>query len=272
MRLESLGDGGDGRFLVLGCQRSGTTLVGMMLEAHRRIEYFGEMDTTVNRAGDLTRELDLDAVGDQPVPLGGRTGFAANRDTHRWAEIRAALPNAAAVWVERDVAPVVASMLSLTVRDGCWASVFGPREIAKHVRANDDEAAAELAAWLATEDPRTRGVGTAALCWAIKREQRRAWECTFGDRLYTVAYEALVLDPEPEARRILAALGCEWDERVLSHPSFVDQTIQRPGRADAGRRIDATGLEKWRETLDDGDLEVVAAIRAGYEQPVADRR
>ena len=271
MRQETLGDGGAGRLFVLGCQRSGTTLVGMMLEAHRRIEYFGEMDDTVNRTGDLTRELDLDAVRAQPVPTGGRAGFAANRDTHRCAEIHATFPDSSVVWVERDVAPVVASMLSLTVRGGCWAGIFGPREITKHIRAADDVVAARMVERLASGEQRTREVGTATLVWAVKRRQRRTWEAAFSPRMTTVRYDDLVRDPEPSARAILDRLGCAWDERVLSHPSFVDRSIQRPGRADASRSIDATGIEKWRETLDDADLLVIEAVRAEYEHG-AERR
>ncbi|SIS55488.1 Sulfotransferase family protein [Roseivivax lentus] len=42
------------------------------------------------------------------------------------------------------------------------------------------------------------------------------WKGRLGDRLVEVRYEDLVHSPEPEARRLIAAAGLEWEEACLS--------------------------------------------------------
>ncbi len=43
----------------------------------------------------------------------------------------------------------------------------------------------------------------------------RHWQTLFGDNIHTVDYDALVADPEPVVREVLAFLGLDWDPAVL---------------------------------------------------------
>ena len=51
------------------------------------------------------------------------------------------------------------------------------------------------------------------------------WEAVLGDRLLTLDYEALVADPEPFVRRMVAHVGLEWDDACLS-PHEVARTVR----------------------------------------------
>jgi hypothetical protein len=65
------------------------------------------------------------------------------------------------------------------------------------------------------------------------------------DAMLEVRYEDFVADFEPQARRVLAYCGLEWDERCLSF-----HMTQRPVRtASAGQvrqPIYRTSVERWR--------------------------
>ena len=51
------------------------------------------------------------------------------------------------------------------------------------------------------------------------------WEAVLGDRLLTLDYEALVADPEPLTRRMVAHVGLEWDDACL-RPHEVARTVR----------------------------------------------
>ena len=92
----------ESRFLIMGCQRSGTTLLGMVLESHPQIEMIEENDLRFHGNGALTRELKLDAVLKNPAVDGGLTGYKAPRDSHRLDEFAHAVPPLRVLWIERD--------------------------------------------------------------------------------------------------------------------------------------------------------------------------
>ena len=51
------------------------------------------------------------------------------------------------------------------------------------------------------------------------------WEAVLGDRLLTLDYEALVADPEPLTRAMVAHVGLEWDDACL-RPHEVAGTVR----------------------------------------------
>ena len=51
------------------------------------------------------------------------------------------------------------------------------------------------------------------------------WEAVLGERLLTLDYEALVADPEPFVRRMVAHVGLEWDDACL-RPHEVARTVR----------------------------------------------
>ena len=51
------------------------------------------------------------------------------------------------------------------------------------------------------------------------------WNAVLGERLLTVDYEALVADPEPSTRRMVAHTGLEWNDACL-RPHEVARTVR----------------------------------------------
>jgi hypothetical protein len=65
------------------------------------------------------------------------------------------------------------------------------------------------------------------------------------DRLIEVDYEALVADPEPQARRLIAACGLEWNDACLA-PHRNTRTINTASLWQARQPIYRTSVERWR--------------------------
>jgi tetratricopeptide (TPR) repeat protein len=65
------------------------------------------------------------------------------------------------------------------------------------------------------------------------------------DRFVEVDYEALVADPEPQARRLIAACGLEWNDMCLA-PHLNTRKIATASVWQARQPIYRTSIERWR--------------------------
>ena len=65
------------------------------------------------------------------------------------------------------------------------------------------------------------------------------------DRFVELDYEALVADPEPHTRRLIAACGLEWNDACLS-PHLNGRTINTASLWQARQPIYRTSIERWR--------------------------
>lgn len=262
-----LDDYGLGRFVITGCQRSGTTLLGMVLEAHPNVDLIDEQHPDFHPFGEITRELDVGTAAAHQSGVDRLVGFKAPRDSHRLHDIVQAIPHVRFLWLERDVLQVVSSMLSLRIQNSVWALEFAPREIKKHIAATADQIAEHLFA-SAGELPEEsdRAVLLAALCWVVKREQRRAGQGAHASRMHHINYEDLVTDPEGSTRRLLAFLDLEWHDAVLTHHTAIDDAPEftRPGGAVSTRPVDTGSLKKWR-SLSGRQLSIVETVVRDYE-------
>ena len=65
------------------------------------------------------------------------------------------------------------------------------------------------------------------------------------DQLIDVDYEALVTDPEPQARRLIAACGLEWNDACLA-PHRNTRTIKTASLWQARQPVYKSSVERWR--------------------------
>jgi tetratricopeptide (TPR) repeat protein len=65
------------------------------------------------------------------------------------------------------------------------------------------------------------------------------------DRFVEVDYEALVADPEPHARRLIAACGLDWNDACLT-PHRNTRTINTASLWQARQPIYRTSIQRWR--------------------------
>jgi protein-tyrosine sulfotransferase len=242
-----------------GCGRSGTTLVRMMLDSHRRICCGPESSLFRRRAIDVAWLADrfgfppsevraiYDSAASRPAFIEAFAALCMDRaGKARWAEktprnisridaIFRAFPAARFVHVLRDGRDVAASL----------------RTHPRHKVVNGK--LVPLGTW--------KPIAGCARRWVRDVEGSRRW---WGDpRFLTVRYEDLVLNPRPALERLMAFVGEDWDEAMLAHAvagsPFRDATrfAQNPEALGA---VNTTSLGRWTRDLDARDRRVFKRI------------
>ena len=220
---------------VVGMPRSGTSLVEQCLAAHPAVHGAGELSAVLR----LTTEAAARA-GAEPDPL--RTGVASmNAATRPGAagsypecaralgaadfaalgrryldHLRALAPGAARV---TDKLPgnylhlgFIATILPGATIVHCRRD---PLDNAISLYFTDFMVGHEYSNDLRTIGRQIRGM----------RALMAHWEAVLGGRLLTLDYEALVADPEPYTRAMVAHVGLEWDDACL-RPHEVGRTVR----------------------------------------------
>jgi protein-tyrosine sulfotransferase len=242
-----------------GCGRSGTTVLRMMLDSHRRICCGPESSLFRRRAVD-TRWL-ADRFGFDPAEV--RALFEAAASRPAFIEAFAALcmrMAGKARWAEKT--PRNISRIDAIFR--CF-----PEARFVHVLRDGRDVACSLRTHPRHKvvDGRIvptgvhRPIAGCARRWVRDIESSRRW---WGDpRFLTVRYEDLVLDPRPVLERVIALVGEDWDEAMLAHAAadspFRDATrfAQNPEALGA---VNTSSLGRWQRDLDARDRRIFKRI------------
>ena len=220
---------------VVGMPRSGTSLVEQCLAAHPAVHGAGELSAVLR----LTTEAAARA-GAEPDPL--RTGVASmNAATRPGAA--GSYPECARVLGAADFAALGQRYLhhlralapgAARVTDklpgnylhlGFLATIL-PGATIVHCRRDPLDNAISLyftdfmVGHEYSNDLRTIGRQIRGM-----RALMAHWEAVLGGRLLTLDYEALVADPEPYTRAMVAHVGLEWDDACL-RPHEVGRTVR----------------------------------------------
>lgn len=245
--------------LITGCQRSGTTLLHLILDSHP----------------DVTT-LDEDAFDALRLPH-----FLSHPDYHPNVAFKlptvshevacfSELSRLKVLWCLRDPRDVLASMITLQMplppSQVCWAvhPHAAPIEILQCAKVLGCTFHPKRMGWLRAflqiqrkpphKQSREDAVFCAALCWRLKHELLDLY-----DRLnidYTIVrYEELILDPEATLRSLLGFLDLPWHDDLLRHHQLHEGIAI--GETNRARPIDATSLGKWQKQLLPSDIELL---------------
>jgi hypothetical protein len=285
----------DPRVFVVGCPRSGTTLLQRILDAHSDLAVANDTHFVTRSVEKLG--LAPQALAGESIPLTDEV-LAALRGYHRFP--RLGLEEAA---IERATAraSTYASLVGALYEELAIAKGkrFGGEKTPDFVRrlpllhalfpdtrtvhiirdgrdvilsllqwATPTKGPGRLATW--ADEP----LGTAALWWEWQvRSGREARGRVGENRCMELRYEALASEPEPEAHRLCAFLGLDYDPKMLAF---------HEGRRRDDPTLDAKkawlpptpGLRNWREQMDEDGLPLVETLigpfleELGYERSV----
>ncbi len=70
------------------------------------------------------------------------------------------------------------------------------------------------------------------------------WERMFPGRIVTADYQALVADPETEARKLVAAVGLDWSDKCLDLASS-DRTVKTASAQQVRQDVYTTAVNRW---------------------------
>jgi hypothetical protein len=268
-------------FFLVGCPRSGTSLLTRVLDSHPLVGARGAGGGFVRRflqreglteAGDITpglvgrgsrlkfmdrdgfsavvREM-LGSCG--PVPYADLVAEVLDRDAHdrgkRFVGVKVASTNVKITPGRRYIAVLRAlwpqAAIVHLIRDG--------RDVCLSVRSWSKAAGLgeRFSGW--AQDP----VMTAGLWWEYHVRLGRTDGAPAGDRYHEIRYEELTRRPERTCQQLCGVLGVPYDERMLRF----HEGRERDGRdAKSAWRPITPGLRDWRTQMNAGELERFEAV------------
>ena len=255
------------RFFILGCQRTGTTLLRLVLEAHPDIVCYDELKAYAILRNPVVRNLPpARLIGfkvpcwteqlTQPVLFDeGAEGFCNN--FYRGEKI---------LFLQRDVRDSIVSMLKLNAGRGSWCESWAPL-IVKAKVARDEIFRLRYSNELSIiRDCGSPLVGFAALYWKYKNdaffEYRKA-----GWPVLAVSYEDLVTDPRPVLQSVCGHLGISFHQDLLRHNELPHGELFESGltvgNTDPKAPIQPGSVGQWERVLSPADLSIIDRIAGG---------
>jgi tetratricopeptide (TPR) repeat protein len=235
LRAAEGGAGREGPIFILGLPRSGTTLLERIIAAHSQVEALGELPTFpivfrgASRARDRSRldaatvrgtaGTDWRAAGElylaETAPLLSRPGRFIDKlpaNSLLAGAIRLALPQATIIHMRRR--PMDALFGAYKVRFSNWYGwAYRQADLAAHY---------------------------------LRHEELMAhWREGLGEALIEVDYEALVADPEPQIRRVLAACGLAFEPACLE-PHRTVGTVRTASITQVRQPMTTARVGGWR--------------------------
>ena len=246
--------------LVVGCQRSGTTLLGQVIGAHPAALLIDEDDGATDLIVQLVTNRDTNhdrfwrcvaaarekyndpaRFGDRPRTLPGVSHIVLKvpNATYYYVQLARLTLDLRPIFLTRDVRDVVCSMERLR------SVAMVENQIKRMHRAPGiaDRFAVELTL---LEDPRLAPYRKRALIWRIKTSLYSEFLKPPLDGLM-VRYEDLVRDPEKWITVALAHLGLSVPAPGLRHETVLGGTAVGHTRRD--RAIDDTSVGNWTRDL-----------------------
>jgi hypothetical protein len=248
--------------VITGCQRSGTTMLNLALDAHPDVVGIDEMQFDAKRVADYLNDPEFGPVVCFKLPtMAAGIGFLKG------------LGRPKVVWMVRDPRAVVASMMQLPLYLGGqvvpWAAhpggaqqelrsclrLFGgvPADLGAVVERFAADAGATPPPW-----PKDLLATSAALVWRLKNEILPHYAGA-GIEHRAQVYERLVAEPRAEMAEVLTFLGLKWHDDVLRHHELHSEG-RSVGLTDNTRAIDRASLDKWKDYLEPSQVEIVRAI------------
>lgn len=254
------------RFLIAGCQRSGTTLLRLALNAHPDISVYDETLGYRLLMGESSEDA---AAGETPL-----TGYKIPRwtdllpgptkgDPDQGFHTTWSYGGEPIIFIVRDVHDVVASMDSLEISGQSWLERFGVPLLKYRLRTFPELTSEfEWATGLLADDSVGK-FAAGALYWRLKNEALLRFQ-SLGYPVHPLRYESLARAPEPNLRAVLEFLDCPWHPAVGAHHTVshgeLDEHGLATGKTDPRRAIDSSTIGSGRRNLPAEAINVIDTV------------
>lgn len=262
-------------FFIVGCQRSGTTLMRLILECHSRIQCCDE-----SSAYNVLRHVETPRA--ERPRLGLKvpciTEQLLNRVLWDYYLIRDAIRNEYCgqpiVFMTRDARDTVSSMQRLRIHGEPWnGAAWTDGYLTPSLRSKTVNEAPFRTRY-ADDLARLRrakhvGLARAAFYWRYKCEALLDY-VNAGLPVLLVRYEDLVAHPARELLRVCGFLRIPWEPSLLAHHTEAHGDVEHGGLAiggtDPSRPIDGLSIGRWRTDFDDEQLDEMTAFAGEMQQ------
>jgi len=258
-------------FFIVGCQRSGTTLMRLVLECHSHIECLDERFSYPMLAGHYEPSRRTRLLGLKVPCITEQFGQEVLSDILLLPESRNPYEGQPLLFMLRDVRDTVASMRALKLGNRPWLDMYLQPTLRTKREREPAFAERYASAFALLEQARHRELASAALYWRYKTESLLA-HIARGLPVLAIRYEDLVARPTLELLRLCGFLRIPWEPALIAHPDFQHGEVDRFGTAiggtDSRRPIDTTSVGKWRSSFSKDELDEILAF-AGTMQSLA---
>lgn len=231
--------------LLVGAERSGTTLLRLMLDSHPEISFIEEFEYATEIMGDDGSYPDLADYGRhlETSRIFNTSGFEFHRDLP--------YPELIDGWLRERQTEAGASLAGATIHFGFEKALkIWPEAKLLHI----------------IRDPRDVAPSVIAMGWAgnmwyaldkwleAEDEWDRVAPTLPDDRKLTVHYLDLISDHVDTLSRICDFMGTDYSERMLDYVDHTDYDLPTPGK-----------VSRWQNKLSDGEVRLAEA-RVGLDR------
>lgn len=261
------------RFFIAGCQRSGTTMMRLILESHRDIQCIDEQYSYEVLAGRVKQPEPTSPVVGFKIPVWSEQLLQAelhwNEYSYQYGNDP--VPNfydrEPLIFMVRSPLDTISSMMRLKVESDSWLQRVGVpvlNSMAEEGRLSE-QLRADLDFASSCEFP---DVAMGALYWKLKSSAALRY-IESGLPVHIVIYERFVAAPMAFLPGILRQVGVDWDDSVLlhhekPHGELVDG--KAIGDTDPSRPIDTRSIGHSRSSLSSSQMELVERMVGDLEK------
>lgn len=255
---------------VVGCSRSGTTLLRLILNRHSGIaipqetwyfpQLYYELPRLIRtgnwRRAVATRVLELNSKHFPELSIEILEGILWETNEDNFADIVAVVNREFMLRQNKrrwgDKTPGYVRHLAMI------KELFPNAKVIHIVRDGRDVVPSLLRYW--SVGPQTDSFVETALYW---RDHVLAGlnegPLAFGDRYFEITYEDLVQNPEPTVRSICRFIDEEFEPQMLVS-SAADNVPLKEWHTETRKEINGSNVSKWNKTLDNYELSVVELV------------
>ena len=268
----------------VGCDRSGTTLIQAVFDAHSKLaipyeSHFIPMLLRRRERYEAPTGFELEAFQRDlfAYPFSERWGLAQSDidgalQEQGPSDVPTAIHAVFALYADKEKKPLYGDKTPGYVRSLPRIAASFPEARFVHIIRDGRDVALSLldVEWA------PNSVVDAARFWKQRVEAgRNAGRVLGSDRYAELHYEAFVEDPPKEARRICDFLGLEFEEGMLEYRSKAEAIIEQsnvPHRHEGLRDAPTKGRRDWRHQMEPKDVLLFEAVAGealtafGYER------
>jgi hypothetical protein len=258
------------RFFIIGCQRSGTTLLRLILDSHSKILCLDET-MSYNALSDVAKLKNIFEdypnkkwIGYKTPRITEQINFPVFYDYGLTNSIPNTYDNEPLLFIVRDCRDVVCSMKNLRTSETqswleswCIPILTYWIDNSPNFRKEFDKEIQEM------KKSNYQNIAAAALYWKFKNSSFFRYE-KLGYPIIKIKYEELVTSPKPVIENLLKFLNLEWEESVLAHNRLyhleVDQNGFTVGNTNAHMPISDFHVGQYHTQLNHEEIESIISI------------